>query len=425
MSGVFALVDMDSFYASVEAVFRPSLRGKPVCVLSNGDGNVVARSREAKALSVAMGQPAFELRPLVQNSGLILLSSNYALYGDMSERIHSILRDYAPEGNVYSIDEIFLRWGSLQNPVDVGQRMRAHVLQWCGVPCRVGFGRTKTLAKIANRRAKRGDGGVVDLSSAEALDEVLADTPIEEVWGIGPRWGARLRDLGVSTALALREAPAALLRQRLGVVVARTQRELQGHACLSMEEAEPDRKQIFCSRTFGTPVTDQPTMQAAVASYVTRAAERMRERGLAASAMQVFFHTSPFRKGPQWAVSRTVGFATACDDTRVMLAGARAIVAEHWRSGIPFAKAGVGLLDLVRAQRSQSDLFAHQSAAAEGALMTAVDQINRRFGRNTLRFGTQALVPEKRWQMRQASISPRYTTRWSDVLKADAPRSAG
>lgn len=419
MPGLFALVDMDAFYVSAEQVFDPRLRGKPVGVLSNGDGNVVSRSREAKALGVAMGQPAFQLRDLVRSQGLILRSSNYSLYGDMSARVHTILREYARAYESYSIDEAFLHWPQLEDRIGLGQRLRTQVLQWCGIPCRVGYGPTKTLAKLANRRAKLVEGeGVVDLSDPTCQSSALAATAIEDVWGIGARWGERLRELGITTALALRDAPAPRLRQHFGVVVERTQRELQGHSCLALDEVEPDRQQILCSRTFGTPVSDEATMAAAIATHVSRAAERMRDRGLAAAALQMFFHTSGFRRGPQWSVSCTVGFASPCDDTRVMLSAARELVATHWKPGIAFAKAGVGLLDLVPAHRTQGDLFAPAQTAAQRPLMAAIDRINQRFGRNTLRFGAQALVPESQWQMRQAALSPHYTTRWSDVLKA-------
>jgi DNA polymerase V len=298
MPGLFALVDMDAFYVSAEAVFNPRLRGKPVCVLSNGDGNVVARSREAKALGIAMGQPAFQLRDLVRSNGLRLLSSSYALYGDMSARAHDPARVCA------GLRELLDRRGlPAQAPAcrrhglgSPDARARPAVVRH-PLPRRVRS--TKTLAKLANRLAKRGNGdGVVDLGDPATHDAALAATPVEDVRGIGARWAARLNDLGIATALALRDAPALQIRQHFGVVVERTQRELQGHSCLAIEDVAPSRKQVVSSRTFGTPVTDESTMVAAVAHHVTRACERVRAQGLAA-AMQVFFHTSPFRQGPQ------------------------------------------------------------------------------------------------------------------------------
>lgn len=213
--------------------------------------------------------------------------------------MHTILREYAPACESCSIDEVFLRRPQRADGTALGHRMREHVLQWCGIPCRVGYGPTKTLAKLANRLAKRGNGdGVVDLGDPATHDAALAATPVEDVRGIGARWAARLNDLGIATALALRDAPALQIRQHFGVVVERTQRELQGHSCLAIEDVAPSRKQVVSSRTFGTPVTDESTMVAAVAHHVTRACERVRAQGLAA-AMQVFFHTSPFRQGPQ------------------------------------------------------------------------------------------------------------------------------
>ena len=291
---MFALVDGNAFYASCEQVFDPKLRRRPLVVLSNNDGCAIARTDQAKALGVKMGQPAHELRELQRNQGLVLRSANFALYGDMSRRMTEILRDAAPRIEVYSIDESFLDLTGVPDRMAFAHALRERVGRWIGIPNCIGMGPTKTLAKLANRIAKRG-AGVVDLSEHELRATMLATFPIQDVWGVGAKWAAKLGQLGISTAAALRDAPGKLIQDQFGVVLRRTQCELQGLSCIALQEVEPDRQQIMVSRSFADRVTDHQAVAEALATFAERACEKLRARGLVAGAIGISAGTDTFR----------------------------------------------------------------------------------------------------------------------------------
>jgi len=406
---MFALVDGNNFYASCERVFQPALRGKPLVVLSNNDGCAIARSAEAKALGVKMGHPAHELKGLVRRHGLQMRSANFGLYGDLSARVVSILRDAAPRVEVYSIDESFLDLTGIRLREQFARDLRERVHRWTGIPNCIGIGPTKTLAKLANKLAKSGTG-VMDLGEPGACAAALADFPVGDLWGVGRKLAPKLAARGIHTAAQLRDAPTDDILAAFGVTLTRTQRELQGHACMSIEEVEPDRQQIVVSRSFGSRVSDPQALHEALATFAVRACEKLRARGLVASGVQVFLNSDPFRPElPQHHPSRAVSLSAATSDTSIILRCVRQLFDGMLRKGIGYKKAGVCLLDLARPEALQQDMFTPASVGND-ALMATLDAINSRFGRGTAGLGASGWHSKPEWRMRQTMLSPNYTT---------------
>jgi DNA polymerase V len=414
---VFALVDGNNFYASCEQIFQIKLRGKPLVVLSNNDGCAIARSAEAKALGIKMGQPAHELKQLVRDHGLLMRSANFTLYGDISARIVSILRAEAPRVEVYSIDESFIDLSGIRNREPFCRDLRERIRRWTGIPNCIGIGPTKTLAKLANKIAKKG-AGVVDVNDLAKRVAALEHYPAEDLWGVGRRWAAKLAARGITTAAHLRDAPPDDILGAFGVTLARTQRELQGHPCMELEEVEPDRQQIMVSRSFGQRVEDHEAIAEAVATFAVRACEKLRKRELVTSAIWVFTNTDTFRPElKQHHPSRSTSLPVATADTRVVLTVVRRLMRDMLREGRAYKRAGVVLMDLARPDELQTDLFAPPTIGSD-ALMATLDRINRRFGRGTAGLGASGWQEKPAWGMRQLNLSPSYTTRWSDLPRA-------
>lgn len=418
---MFALIDGNNFYASCERVFQPELRGKPLIVLSNNDGCAIARSDEAKALGIPMGQALHTITHELRRR-LAVRSANFTLYGDMSARIGAILQDAVARVEPYSIDESFLDLSPIRDRMDFAQILRERVQRWTGIPNCIGIGPTKTLAKLGNFVAKSalrrpgsypaGLAGVADLSvlTANDLQDVLAETPVNEVWGVGRQWSSRLRSLGICTALDLRNASQSRILQQFGVTLARTGRELAGEPCLALEEVEPDRQQILVSRSFGQRVDDPVAVGEALATFAQRACEKLRRRGLVASAVGVFAQTDGFRPDlPQHHASRTAPLMRPSADTRLVLALVSRLRRGLLRKGCAYKRAGVWLCDLARPDALQGDLFT-SATAGDARLMATVDAINRRFGRNTLGLAATGWQHRPDWGMRQQHLSPCYTT---------------
>lgn len=411
---MFALVDCNNFYASCEQVWRPHLRGRPLVVLSNNDGCAIARSAEAKAMGIKMGQPAHELRELVRLHGLVMCSANFTLYGDMSRRVVALLREQAPRMEVYSIDESFLDVRSIRDREAFAHRLRERVRRATGISNCVGLAHTKGLAKLANKIAKRG-AGVVDLADVEHRQAALADFPIADVWGVGSRWAAKLSAIGITTAAHLRDASPPMILERFGVTLLRTQRELQGIACLTLDEIEPDRQQIVVSRSFGERVEEHDVVAQALATFAVRACEKLRKRGLVAAGVQIFASSDVFRPElRQHHPNRAMSLLSATSDARLILASVRSMLANFLRRGCAYKRAGIALLDLGRPDALQTDLFA-PAVAGDDRLMAVLDGINRRFGRGTAGFGASGWQQRPAWAMRQRDVSPCYTTRWNDL----------
>ena len=415
---IFGLVDCNNFYASCERVFQPSLVSKPVVVLSNNDGCVIARSQEAKELGIAMGAPLFKIRDLIQRHGVAALSSNYALYGDLSERVMSILAGAAPGHEVYSIDECFLDLHQLAvDDLSAWCRQLRHTVRhWTGIPVSFGIGTTKTLAKVANRLAKKSarSNGVLDLArNHNWIEQALFKTAVCDVWGIGRRWAAMLEQEGISTALDLRNANDGWIRKRMGIVGLRTVHELRGIVCHELETQPQPKQTTCCSRTFGKAVEDRDQVRDAVISFAERAAEKIRGSGQVASAMQVFIATDRFNTAaPQFSEAASTIFATPTSDSRTIVRAALQIFDRLWRRGYAYRKAGVLMLDLTSAAELPITLFTRVADAGQ-PLMKAIDGINDRYRRGTIGLGISSKKAD--WRMKQAALTPRYTTRWAEI----------
>ncbi|QIX62737.1 Y-family DNA polymerase [Hymenobacter sp. BT18] len=427
---MFGLVDCNNFYASCERVFRPELEGRPVVVLSNNDGCIVARSQEAKALGLKMGEPYFQVKELIRQHGVVACSSNYELYGDMSRRVMWYLQQVAPAVEVYSVDEAFLDLAGMTRHFDLGRwagEVRGQVRQRTGIPVCVGVAPTKTLAKVANRVAKQdmvaGCGpGVLLLEDEAQRREVLARVAIEDVWGVGHRSAAKLHAVGVRTAAELAGVGDAWARKNLGGVVgARLLHELRGFPCSSVVVEDEARKSMACTRSFGQTLTELPDIAGAVASHAARAGEKLRQQGLAARLLTVFVETSRFAQlPPPYSLSAQLTLPVATDDTLVLAAWARRGLERIWRPGRRYVKAGVVLDGLERAGANrQGSLFEDpcRFAPARAELMRAMDALNTRYGKGMVRVGSMVAAPGRgeAWAMRRDVKSPAFTTKWKEL----------
>jgi DNA polymerase V len=410
----FALVDCNNFYCSCERVFNPRLISVPVVVLSNNDGCVVARSEEAKKLGIKMGAPAFKNEAMFKRNGVQVLSSNYALYGDMSARVMSTLRTMAEHIEVYSIDEAFLSLEDSQGE-SFARELRARVRQWTGIPVSVGIGATKTLAKLANRWAKKNPhlNGVFDLTAVEP-DEILARIECEDIWGIGRRTAAKLARVGIRTALDLRRADIPWIRDELGVVGERIARELNGISCVELEELPVSKKAIASARSFGHQVESIEKIQQALSTYIARVAEKLRAGKLLASRMEVFVETNPFKpESPQYHASAQATFMPPTDQTPELISSGISLLRRIYRPGFQYKKTGVMLTDLIPGDRVQMSLF-EEGDGQQSHLQSVVDQLNRKLGQNTIRYASMGM--EQTWKMRQLRKSHCYTTHWDELL---------
>ena len=417
---VFALVDCNNFYASCEKLFRPDLTNTPVVVLSNNDGCVVARSREAKKLGIKMGVPVFQVRELMQKHGVVAFSSNYALYADMSQRVMSTLESLAPRVEVYSIDESFLDLTGVdfsQSLTDFGIQARKVVQKWTGITVCVGIAPTKTLAKLANHAAKTWPktGGVVDLTDKVRQRKSLALLPVDEVWGIGGKLTKRLQQLGINTALQLADADPEYIRQQFSVVVERIVRELNGESCIALEEMAPTKKQIVSSRAFGERITDKQQMREAISEYVSRACKKLRQEQQTAKHLTVFLRTSQFSdKDAPYSTSKSVELDTPSSDTRIFLTHAMKLLDGLWLDGYRYAKAGVMLADFYDPGVYQPSLFDEPIVTRESdqELMQLIDQLNTKHTK-AIWFASQGTKQD--WSMKRELLSPAYTTNWQEL----------
>lgn len=416
---VFALVDCNNFYASCEKLFRPDLKDTPVVVLSNNDGCVVARSREAKLLGIKMGVPVFQIKAEMQGHGILAFSSNYALYADLSSRVMRTLEEMAPRVEVYSIDEAFLDLTGIESAislVEFGQQVRERIGHWIGITVCVGIAPTKTLAKLANHAAKKypATQGVVDLTNPDRQRRLLALVPVDDVWGVGRRLSKRLNALGITTALDLANASPRAIRDQFSVVLERTVRELNGESCIELEEIPPIKKQIVCSRSFGVKVTHFELLREAVCEYATRATEKLRKEQQQAKVLTVFIRTSPFKDNePQYSNSASGELLIPSCDTRDFIELANHLLKRIWKDGFRYAKAGVMLSDFYDPGMFQPGLFDDVSTRSNSQqLMSVLDTINQS-GAGKVFFAGQGT--KKDWSMKREHLSPAYTTRWDQL----------
>ncbi|KPQ24657.1 DNA polymerase V [Halomonas sp. HL-93] len=422
---MMALVDCNNFYVSCERVFNPALEGRPVGVLSNNDGCVVARSNELKALGVEMGAAMHLLSPQIRRQA-ILLSSNYALYGDMSRRVTEVLGEFSPHVEVYSIDESFVGFQGFDSDKleDYGQKLRETVKQWTGIPVSVGFAPSRVLAKVANHAAKKHpayrEQGVCKLM-ADSIETqaLLKQLPVMELWGVARRTGERLRVMGIETAWDLREADPKHIRRHFSVVQERIVWELRGQPVIQLDNMSEPKQQIMVSRSFGRLTNNPHDLREALRQHAARAGEKLRKQGSVTSAVMVFIRTNPFRNDlPQYTNRVVISLERPTDDNREITAAAVQGLRQLWRKGYAYQKAGLMLLDLSPKANRQLTLAETPQTEADAKrserLMATVDKLNRELGRGTIQMG----LPRKgnAWALRSERRTPRYTTQWNELL---------
>lgn len=409
---VFGLIDCNSFYASCERVFRPDLAKVPIVVLSNNDGCVIARSYDAKPY-VKMGEPYFQIKHKLKQHGIVPFSSNYALYGDMSERVMTLIESMVPAVEVYSIDEAFVDLAGITDLDGLGRRIRSQVLRCAGIPVGVGIAQTKTLAKLANHTAKRlqaQTGGVVNICDPTKRDWVLRNTDVSEVWGVGRRMKAHLDTMGIKSAMDLAKADPWTLRKNFSVVIEKTARELAGTPCLELDEPDPPKQEICCSRMFGTRLTELAPIKEAVATYMMRASEKLRAQNSLCKKVRVSIRTGMFNpEEAKYANGVVIDMPYPTDDVRLLTKAAVDALDRVYRPGFKYSKAEVLLMNLCQPGEYTDDLFAASQPTESTKVMAVLDQINERWGRGTLR---AASVPNNPgWAMRREMMSQSYTTR--------------
>ena len=411
---LWALVDCNNFYASCEKLFRPDLADSPVVVLSNNDGMVIARSPEAKKLGINMGAVEFKIRRFLREHNVSIFSSNFALYGDISNRVMRVMEAVCPRVEQYSIDEAFLPLDDVlaAQAEEVASSLRETIRQWTGITVGVGVGPTRTLAKVANHIAKKGAGVHIMRGPDPA---VLRQFPVSDIWGIGRRLTHKLYAAGIASAQSLAEASDVWLRKELTVTGWRTAMELRGIQCMGMDDTPVPRKSLLQSRSFGTKITDAATLARVVAAFTARAAERLRAEHLATRGIAVRIASSPFVHGPQHDATAQALFPTGTADTRMLQTAAERIFRDIFKQGPAYCRAGVMFFDLVPAGRQQFSLLpCHEDSPKSQALMAALDAVNRKHGRRSLVFGRQGL-DSSAWDMRQEHRSPKFTSCWDEL----------
>ena len=421
-----ALIDCNNFYVSCERVFNPALEGKPMVVLSNNDGCVVARSQEVKNLGLKMGVPLFKIRQLVAQHSIEVYSSNYVLYGDMSARVMATLSHFSPDVEIYSIDEAFvdLSWLDYQELSAYAARIKNTVAQWTGIPVSIGIAPTKTLAKIANRFAKKYaqyQGVFLWPTEVTPQERLLNEIAVEEIWGIGRQYSKWLRINCINDGLKLKNTPEWIIQPKMGIVGIRLLRELNGFSCFSLE-LSPSPKQATCvSRSFAHPVTSLSDLKEAVATYTSRAAEKLRKQQQSATAMTIFILTNRF-KDSYYSNSITLPLPLASNYSPELIHGALRGLELIYREGYEYQKAGVIMQGLQPENIQQGNLFLpHYDSAQQQRLMKTVDRLNNRLGKDTLFWAASGI--KKSWATKREKVSPRYTTCWSElpIVKASLP----
>jgi DNA polymerase V len=417
-----ALVDCNNFYVSCERVFNPRLEGVPVVVLSNNDGCAVARSNEVKALGIKMGEPWFKMKDIAKKHGIVAYSSNYTLYGDLSARVMSLLSTFSPNQEIYSIDECFLDLDGFDPTTleSYAQKIRMTIKQGVGIPVCVGIADTKTLAKLANHCAKKelaGGNGACDFGRLTESERsiLFSSIPVGEVWGVGRKISEKLLTMNIKTVEQLRTANLEMIRRQFSIVLARTVNELNGVACIELDEAGTPRQQIMVSRSFGSTVTRLEDLSESVAFFTTRAAEKLRNDGSVAASICIYVRTNPFKESdPQYQRSLIVPLFQPTDDTMRLISAALAGLKEIYRSGYQYKKTGVMLMGLQTKESVQPTLFDDPiEQAKSNRLMHVMDAINHKMGQGSVSVAASGI--RQRWAMRRERKSPNYTTDWDEL----------
>ena len=413
---IFALVDCNNFYASCERVFNPKLEGKPIVVLSNNDGCIIARSNEAKALGIPMGAPFFKYKQLINRNNVHVFSSNYTFYGDMSARVMTSLRSLVDEIEIYSIDEAFLDISSFAycDLEETAKEIKNLIKQWTGIPVSIGIGSSKTLAKIANRQAKKyTTENVFDIRNLEVKKDILRDLPLEEIWGISTRWGRRLRKIGIETAQDLVEANPRHVRKTISIVGERIHYELNGLSCIGIEEVK-NKKNIISSKSFGKKVSHVQELEEAVSNYTARACEKLRQQNSRAQGLYVFLRTSPhIEKDKQYSNGMSTYFSIPTSNTSKIIKEAKRLTNKLFLPGYEYQKIGVMLLNISDAKNEQGSLLDSENYSKSDTVMKSLDAVNKQFGSGSLMLGAQGI--QKNWRMRADRKSGAYTTNLRDL----------
>lgn len=416
---MYALVDCNNFYASCERVFNPSLNGIPVVVLSNNDGCVIARSNEAKAIGIPMGAPAFKMKEFLNQHHVEVFSSNYALYGDMSQRVMNTLADFTPDIEIYSIDEAFLGLHGFQefNLDDYALKIKKTVHKNTGIPVSVGIAPTKTLAKVANKLGKKNskNPGVYVISNDEERINALAQLPMEDVWGIGRQYSKFLAQYNIRTALDFANASPEWIKKNMTVMGLRTLKELRGEPCIELEQIPPAKQNICVSRSFGDMQTEYQQVAEAVSNYAMRVAEKLRKQNSCANTLLVFIHSNPHRQDlMQYAKSISLQLPVATNSSMEIVSMALHGLSRIFKQGIHYKKAGVIISGIVPENNVQASLFDQVDRNKHKLALAALDKVNNRYGKDAIKLASQGY--EKRWKLRQEKLSPNYTTRWEDIM---------
>lgn len=416
---MIALCDVNNFYVSCERVFDPSIWHRPVIVLSNNDGCAVARSNQVKDMGIKMGTPIFKIKDLVLENHIKVLSSNYALYADMSNRCVSIIEQYSDKIEVYSIDECFINYQGFEhlNLIEHNQKLVKQIFQWLGLPVCVGVAPTKTLAKVANHWAKKLKipGSVLLLNDRYQQSQALSHLKVGDIWGIGRQLSKKLNAMGINTAKQLRDSNIKTLRSRFGVVMERTISELRGIQSIGFDADPEKKKQIICTRSFGQPITDKATLAESLAYHTTRGCVNLREQGSLASIISVFIRTNPYKPNDdQYTPSISIKLPNPTDDTRVFLNAVDQALESIYRPGYNYKKAGIMINDIRDPDQVQLDMF--NRPIGDPRLMGVLDSINGRFGKETAKFAMQGKT-HKKWAMQSENKTPAYTTRFDEVFK--------
>lgn len=412
---MYALVDCNSCYASCEQIFRPDLRGKPVVVLSNNDGCIIARSREAKALGVPGFEPYFKVKSLLDQHAVHVFSANFCLYGDISHRFAEVVRRFSPRVEQYSIDELFIDLTGLGHDYHrLATQIKQAVWREVRMPVGIGVAPSKTLAKLANHAAKTlsKTQGICVLDTPVKWQWLEQRTPVREIWGIGARLTLHLKALGIASAWDLAQVSPKQIRRRFNVNVERTIRELNGVPCIPINEEPQDKQQIFVTRSFGEKTTALEPLRQHISRYAAAAAEKLRSQSCSTSAVLVLLQTGPFEV-PYYSQQLTIPLPYPTNDTRLLIQTARGLIEQLFKPGYRYGRCGIGLLDIRDSQVEQWDLFTPRQTPTAHRLMSVVDQINRRYGRDTAVFASEGT--SGKWSMKQSMLSPAYTTRWNDL----------
>lgn len=416
---IYALIDCNNFYASCEKVFDPSLEGRPVVVLSNNDGCIIARSKEAKSAGILMGVPAFQIKDIIEKFNVAVFSSNFALYGDLSQRVMNVLTKFSPELEIYSIDEAFLDISGLviKDYEAFGHKIKNTVLQWTGIPISVGISTTKTLAKVANHLAKKHDAfnSVADLTHSDNFEKALKLTPIQDVWGIGRQYAAMLKKQNIHRASDLIKMKDSWIRKNMNITGLRTVEELRGKSVINVETNPPDKKGLTFARSFGIPITEYYDLEEALSTFTSKSAAKLRKQGSLANVVTVFVMTNRFSNDPKYVNYKVHHLSHPTNNTPELISHSLKLLHLLYKKGYKYKKVGVMFTDLVSDDAEQTSIWDPIDRIKQKKIMPVIDRITATQGREVVKYAIQG--SRKRWKLKQEKLSKAYTSRWDELLE--------